>query len=239
MKRIKYLFAGIILFLAFPAWRLLDWAIVTLPFQGFITLIQALWSAFFIFLPLTLLIPRFDRWMLLLGSLCFASLSWWSGPTTNQTTIHPELTHCGRTSYTGMFYPLRGILTQAHVDDLEIRNQMCWIVKLIKKVPDTIQPEDLAPQLNIMKDRLLKPAVKYRASLPWITFLLGKYLTSSHIANSPALIQNLGFWSNLYSEEVSGREYAWYEWPHSSVVKFEYGLIEDNWENIKLELSSN
>lgn len=238
MKRIKYLFAGLILLLALPAWRLLDWAIVTIPIKTLITAQQTLWSALFIFFPLTLIFTKFNKWMLLLGTLCFAVLSWWSTPSTNQAAMHPELTHCGRMSYTGFFYPIRGILSEVHQDDLEIRNQMCWLVKLIKRVPDTIAAEDLAHHLNIMKDRLMKPAMKYRASLPWITVLLGKYLTSSQIENSPVLIQNLGFWSNLYSEEVSGRVYGWYEWPHSQVVKFEYGLIEDNWEKIRLEVGN-
>ena len=88
-----------------------------------------------------------------------------------------------------------------------------------------------------MKSKLMKPAQKYRATLPWITFLLGKYLTSSGIMNSPLLVQNLGFWSQLYTEEISEREYAWYDWPHSAVIKFEYGFIENNWENIRIEFN--
>jgi hypothetical protein len=140
-------------------------------------------------------------------------------------------------SYAGFFYPLRAILTNAHQDDLEARNQMCWLVKMISKVPSEIAAEDLADHLNIMKNKLMKPTQKYRASLPWITILLGKYLTSSEIQNSPLLVQNLGFWSNLYAEEISGREYAWYNWPHSAWIKFEYGFIEKNWGNIQIEFN--
>lgn len=237
MKRLRYLFAGFILLLALPAWRLLDWANVTLPWQIVITTCLVLWMAFFIILPLKLLITKMNRWWSLVLILCFGSLTWLAGPFTKQTTIDPNLTHCGRTSYAGFFYPIRNALSNAHLDDLEVRNQMCWIVKMIGKVPDEIAPEDLANQLNLMKNKLLKPANKYRAALPWITFLLGKYLTSSDIKNSPLLVQNLGFWSQQYQEQISVREYGWYEWPHSVLIKFEYGLIEKNWENIRIEFN--
>lgn len=222
--------------MALPTWRLLDWALVTLPFPVAITAAQTLWSTLFLFFPMTLFRPDMKKRMLLLLIFTFASLSWISGPTTSQATLEPTLTHCGRTSYSGFFYPIRDLLSPVHQDDLEIRNQMCWVVKLIKQVPAQILPEDLAHQLNIMKFKLLKPQLKFRATLPWITFLLGNYLTSTELKNSPLLIQNLGFWSELYSEEISSRNYEWYEWPHSAFVKFEYGLIEENWENIKLEI---
>jgi hypothetical protein len=237
MKRLKYLFAGVFLFLSLPVWRLLDWANVIFPIQFLITASLVLWSLFFVVLPLKLLIPKMNRWICLLVIACIGSLSIIAGPFTSQTTIEPTQTHCGRMSYAGFFYPIREILSNAHQDDLEIRNQMCWLVKMITKVPSQIAGEDLANHLNIMKSKLMKPAQKYRATLPWITFLLGKYLTSSEIKNSPLLVQNLGFWAQLYSEEISARKYAWYEWPHSSLVKFEYGLIEKNWENIRIELN--
>lgn len=236
MKRLKYLFGATLFLLALPAWRLLDWAAVTLPFPVVIMACQTLWSAVFLFFPVTLFRPDIKKWMLFLLILTFASLSWISGPVTSQATLEPTLTHCGRTSYAGFFYPVRQVLSPVHQDDLEIRNQMCWVVKLIKLVPAQILPEDLAHQLNIMKFKLLKPQLKFRATLPWITFLLGNYLASTELKNSPLLIQNLGFWSELYSEEISARNYAWYEWPHSAFVKFEYGFIEENWENIKLEI---
>lgn len=188
-------------------------------------------------LPLKLLIPGMNRWISILMLLSFGTFAWVAGPHTNQATLEPSLTHCGRMSYAGFFYPMRVILTNAHQDDLEARNQMCWLVKMISKVPSEIAAEDLANHLNIMKNKLMKPTQKYRASLPWITILLGKYLTSSEIQNSPLLVQNLGFWSNLYAEEISGREYAWYSWPHSAIIKFEYGFIEKNWGNIQIEFN--
>ena len=115
---------------------------------------------------------------------------------------------------------------------------MCWIVKMVSKVPSEIEPSDLAHNLNVTKNKLMKPAHKYRVSLPWITFLLGKYLTSSDIQNSTLLVQNLAFWAELYTEEISARKYQWYDWPHSSLIQFEYGMIEDNWENIHIQFSN-
>lgn len=236
MKRLKYLFAGYLLLATLPTWRLLDLANVTLPFPILISVAITVWSLFFVALPLKLLIQKMNRWTFFLISLALGSLAWVAGPFSNQTILEPDLTHCGKMSYSGFFHPIRGFLTSAHQDDLEIRNQMCWVVKMIKKVPAQIAPEDLANHLNLMKAKLLKPMHKYRATLPWITFLLGKYLTSSEIKNSAMLIQNLGFWSQLYSEEISGRDYSWQDWPHSLLIKFEYGLIEKNWEKIRIEI---
>jgi hypothetical protein len=108
---------------------------------------------------------------------------------------------------------------------------------MIKKVPAEIAPEDLAHHPNLMKNKLLKPSLKFRASLPWITFLLGRYLSASELQNSPLLVQNLGFWTQLYNEEISARKYSWHEWPHSAMIQFEYGLIEKHWETIRIEYS--
>ncbi len=237
MKRLKYFFAGCLLLMALPVWRLLDWANVIFPIQVLITISIVLWATIFIVLPLKLILPKFNRWIGLSVVLCIGSLTIIAGPYTAQTTLEPTQTHCGRMSYAGFFYPIREILTNAHQDDLEVRNQMCWLVKMIIKVPSKIAPEDLADLLNLTKHKLMKPAQKYRVALPWITFLLGKYLTSSEITNSPLLVQNLGFWTQLYSEEISGRNYAWYDWPHSSMIKFEYGFIERNWQNIQIEFN--
>ncbi|MBA2404991.1 MAG: hypothetical protein H0V66_09490 [Bdellovibrionales bacterium] len=237
MKRLRYLFVGVLFLLALPVWRLLDWANVTLPFPLLGTIFMVLWAAFFVILPLKLIRPETNRWILLLVLMCLGSLSWMAGPFTRLGTLVPTLTHCGRLSYAGFFYPIRKFLTDVHEDDLEVRNQLCWLVKMIQKVPTEIADEDLANYLNLMKFRLVKPEHKYRAALPWITFLLGKYLTSSNLTNSPMLVQNLGYWTQLYSEEISLRNYAWYEWPHSSLIKLEYGIIERNWENIQIEFN--
>jgi len=238
MRRLKYLFAGIILVFTLPAWRLLDWANVTLPFQVFLTVGIILWALIFLVLPLKLIFPRLKGWQLFLGLFAIGGLSWIAGPSSSMTTLDPELNHCGKLSYTGFFYPARGLFSNAHIDDLEARNQLCWVVKMISKVPSEIEASELADQLNLTKHKLMKPSRKYRATLPWIAFLLGKYLTSSDIKNSVLLIQNLAFWADLYTEEISARKYSWYDWPHSSLIKMEYGVIENNWENIHIQFSN-
>lgn len=235
MRRLKYLFAGLILLFTLPTWRLLDWLYVTLPFQLLLTVCLVAWSLVFILLPLKLIFPNLKRWQLWLAPLFIGFISLISGVSSSLTTIEPQLNHCSRASYTGFFYPARSVFSNAHIDDLEVRNQMCWIVKMISKIPPDIGPSDLADHLNITKSKLMKPARKYRASLPWIAFLLGKYLNSSGIQNSPLLVQNLAFWANLYTEEISARKYHWYDWPHSAITKFEYGIIENNWENIHIQ----
>ena len=237
MKRLRYLFAGILLLVSFPSWRLLDWANVILPFQWIITSGFVLWGVIFVIFPLKLILTKLHRRWALFIILSLGSLSWLSGPFTAQTTLDPNSSHCGRTSYTGFFYPARSLLSNAHQDDLELRNQMCWLVKMIKKVPSEIAPEDLAHHLNLMKNKLLKPSLKFRASLPWITFLLGRYLSASELKNSPLLVQNLSYWTQLYNEEISARKYPWYEWPHSAMIQFEYGVIEKHWETIRIEYS--
>lgn len=238
MKRLRYLFAGVLLLLALPIWRLLDWANVIFPVQFLITGSLILWSLFCIVIPLKLIIPKMNRWHSLLAILMIASLSITAGPFTGQTTLEPNQTHCGRMSYAGFLYPISGFLSDAHEDDLEARNQICWIGKMISKIPSDIPADELANHLNLMKNKLMKPEHKYRAALPWITFLLGKYVTSSDLKNSPILVQNLGLWTQVYSEEISSRKYAWYDWPHSSMIKMEYGFIEKNWENIQIEMKN-
>jgi hypothetical protein len=235
MKRLKYLFAGVLLLLSLPIWRLLDWANLIFPVQFLITGSLIIWAVFCVVLPLKLLIHKMTRWHSLLILLLIGSLSITAGPFTSQATLEPTETHCGRMSYAGFFYPIREILSNAHHDDLEVRNQICWLVKMMTRIPADIPSVDLANHLNLMKNKLMKPAQKYRASLPWIAFLLGKYLTSSELRNSQLLVQNLGFWSQLYSEEISSRKYGWYEWPHSFMIQMEYGFIERNWENIQIE----
>lgn len=237
MKRLKVFFAICLLILAVPFWRLTDWTLLVFPWKMVTVLAQTFWASLFLVTALNLLFSKIRWWMNFLIIGFVAGLSYLAGPLTGMTTIEPTLTHCGRTSYGGFFYPIRNILTPALQDDLEARNQMCWVVKMIRQVPDHIPPEDLANRLNLMKNKLMKPEIKYRVTLPWIAFLLGRYLTSSEIENSPLLIQNLGFWSNLYTEQISSRQYGWYDTPFAFITQIEYGFIERNWENIKLEVN--
>jgi hypothetical protein len=152
MKRLKLLFAGILLFLAIPFWRFADMVGIISPFEWPLTIALMIWFAAFIVIPAKLIFPQTKTYILVLAILSFGSLGWWTGPVSNQGTLHPELNHCGPLTYTGMFYPARGLLSEAHHDDLDVRNQMCWIRKMISKVPvkfDTIEEMEAYSKLEI------------------------------------------------------------------------------------------
>lgn len=243
MKWFKYGLAALLLILSFPFWRLQDWAVVILPFPTLITALMVIWSGIFISLPLLLLLPRMKGWMGFLIMLLVGVSVWFSGPLSNQATLDPSLDHCGRLTYTGFFYPARNVLSPAHLDDLEVRNQMCWMLKMIKKVPDTIATEELPLQLVLLKTKLSKPHFKFRASLPWLMLLVSRYFSATEVSNNPLVkyqdsrlfVDNFKYWSQTYNESVSAREYAWYEWPHSQLIKAEYGFIEENWDKIEVQ----
>ena len=243
MKWLEYSIAGLFLFLALPVWRLTDWAALTLPFPYFTLITYGLWVIIFIAFPLKLIIKKMKIWMVLLGILVFMNAYWLTGPLTNLATLEPNNSHCGQLTYTGFFYPLRRVLSNVHKDDLEVRNQLCWIVKMIQRVPEKIKPEDLPAELNQVGFKLMKPNHKYRVTLPWLAFLFGRYFSANESAHGPLdKIQNgkyffdtLKYWTQIYNEEISFRNYAWYEWPYSSLIKMEYGLIERNWEKIHVE----
>ena len=237
MKRLKVFFAICLLILALPFWRLTDWTIFLTPWKSMTMLAQTAWAALFVVTAVNLLNSKLKWWMNILIILGFGLLNYASGPLSNKTTLEPTLSHCGFSSFTGFFHPFKPIMTDALKDDLEARNQICWVSKMIRQVPDHIPPEELADRLNLMKNKLMKPEIKFRVALPWIAFLLGRYLTSSELENSPMLIQNLGFWSNLYTEEISTRQYGVYDYPFALITQTEYGFIERNWENIKLEVN--
>ena len=167
-----------------------------------------------------------------------------TGSFTNQTILEPELSHCGGMTYTGLLYPARQFLSDSYKDDLEIKNQLCWLVKMIKKIPEKIPEAELADHLNLLTKNLEKPAIKYKAALPWIAVLIGKYMTSPHensgalgnLRNGKLYAKALNFWKERYTEEISARSYSWVDWPFSSFIKFEYGIIEKNLEHLKIEI---
>lgn len=243
MKWFKLGFAVLLLFLSFPFWRLQDWAVVILPFPSLITSLMVIWSGIFVSFPLLLLWSKMKGWMGLLIMLMVGVAVWFSGPLSNQATLEPSLNHCGRLTYTGFFYPARNFLSSAHIDDLEARNQMCWMIKMIKKVPDSIAADELPMQLHLLKTKLMKPQLKFRATLPWLMLLVSRYFTATETSNNPIekyqdsrlFVDNFKFWSQAYNESVSARSYSWYEWPHSVWIKAEYGFIEENWDKIEIQ----
>lgn len=242
MKRLKFGFAVLLLLLGLPAWRLIDWAVVTIPYASLFTVLMVGWGLIYLALPLKILLKK--KYLFLIIASIVGSLSWLTSPLSNQTTARPALNHCGGASYTGFFYPFREYLSNVHHDDLEARNQICWLVKMSKEAPDMILSEDFQLQLEIVKKKLLKPANKYRSSMPWIVFLYGTYLSAKEngkstlesIYTSKNLMDEAHFWHDLYSEEISSREYSALDWPHSFYIKQEYGFIERNWNKIAISI---
>jgi hypothetical protein len=243
MKWIKIIISTILFGVSLPLLRLQDWALVVLPSTILKTTLLGIWFAFFIILPFKLLSPRLTGWISLglLCSLCLmANLT---GSFTNQTIFEPELSHCGGMTYTGFLYPMRKFLSDSYKDDLEVKNQMCWLVKMIKKIPEKIPEAELAYHLNLLTKNLEKPTIKYKAALPWIGVLLGKYMIStrdnsgalSDLNNVTLYDKTLTYWKERYTEEISERSYSWLDWPFSSFIKFEYSIIEKDLLNLKIK----
>ena len=146
-------------------------------------------------------------------------------------------------TYTGFLYPMRKFLSDSYKDDLEVKNQMCWLVKMIKKIPEKIPEAELAYHLNLLTKNLEKPTIKYKAALPWIGVLLGKYMIStrdnsgalSDLNNVTLYDKTLTYWKERYTEEISERSYSWLDWPFSSFIKFEYSIIEKDLLNLKIK----
>jgi hypothetical protein len=248
MKRLRVLFAAVLLVFFFPLWRSLDYQVLILPSAFMYTLSFATVFAFFVLVPIRLIAPNIRKKYLLLSLVLILPLTWLGSPLSNQATMHYELRHCGLSTFTGFFYPISAILPPAHQDDLEVRNQMCWIRKMVKRAPEDISDvKELQNYLELIRKKLLSPPVKYKAALPLIALLHG---TLSASLEGPALesievgkmfVDSVHFWKGQYTTEISELQYPWYAWPHSAWIKWEYGLIEKNWEAIinSLTIESN
>lgn len=234
MKRLKLIFAIVLLLLALPFWRYIDFMVIFSPFEIFTTFGLIIWFAIFIAIPIKLINPQIKTLILVLAILIFGGLAYWIKPLSGMATVDPKFNHCGQLTYTGMFYPLRNILSEAHLDDLEVRNQMCWLRKMVSKVPERItDAQELATYNNLITDKLMRPEYKFRASLPLIAMLnLQINLASGFDLGPKYLYDSIHFWLNQYTVEISARQYSAWSWPHSKYIQFEYGLIEKNWESL-------
>jgi hypothetical protein len=228
MKRLRYFFAAIILLLALPMWRYLDMVAILSPFAGPLSMGMAVWAGIFLGIPAKLIYQKTKVWMILAGMLIIGFATYFSGSFSGMATTDPTFNHCGRTTYTSTVYPLRKILTDAYRDDLEARNQMCWVRKMIEKVPPQY---DLGPYMKIVHERLMKPEIKYSSTLPLIVWLMARINLGSNESNAPLNIyDSLHFWDDHYTEHISARQYPVWNWPHSDYIKFEYGIIERHWQ---------
>lgn len=234
MTRLKLIFAIVLLLLALPFWRYIDFMVIFSPFESLTSFALILWFAFFIAIPLKLIKPKIKTLFLVLGIFIFGGLSFWINPLSKMATIDPNFNHCGHLTFTGTFYPVKNIMPEAHLDDLEVRNQMCWLRKMVAKVPERItDAQELATYNNLITDKLMKPEFKYRASLPLIAMLnLQINLASGFDLGPKYLYDSVHFWLNHYTVEISSRQYSAWSWPHSKYIQFEYGLIERNWESL-------
>lgn len=234
MKRLKYLFAGCLLLLAMPMWRYIDTIAIVVPFELLYALAMALWAGVFLMIPLKLIRPTFKTTSALALVILIGFISYLTGPLSKMATKESDFNHCGVLTYTGMTYPMREFLTEAYRDDLEARNQMCWVRKMILRVPEKIDGDhEVQVYSKLIEDRLLAPEVKYRVTLPLIAVLFIKINTAgTNFQGAKNIYNSLHFWIDHYTEEISNRKYSWWNWPHSDYIQFEYGLVEKNWQDL-------
>jgi len=234
MKRLKVLFSFFLLLSSFPFWRWLDYLAISLPFYWPLSLGFTLWFAIFLATPLKLLIPKIKTFILVGLVIGFALIATNINPYSTKSSDDPTLNHCGSLTFTGFFYPLRIVLGEASKDDLESRNQMCWLRKLISEVPDTFNTEaetDLFTKK--LEEKLLNPEMKYRSTLPLIAALYLTVNTSTKNVFRPKKVyDSLHLWISHYTDEISERDYSAWNIPISSYLKWEYGLIEKNWQKL-------
>lgn len=245
MKWFRFIAAFLLLIFSLPIWRLLDWAVIVFAKEALSTALMIFWGLLFILLPLKLIMPKLNWKPGLSFLIILGSLSWISGPLTTSTTLDPELTHCGRTTYAGFLHPIKSSLSSSYQDDLDARNQLCWVRKMIRRTPETLSKEELQLKLDHLKVILLRPEIKFRITLPAVLVLVGNYISAGIDENtaleralsSKVFIDSLVFWTQQYTEEISQRTYAWYEWPHSDLIQAEYGFLERNWQNLHLKFN--
>ncbi len=246
MKRLRFFFAVLLFCGLFPLWRGLDFLVLVIP-SPFLFAVAGTGIFTLCFLvPLHLLRPEFRKiyYIPILGTV--TTLMWYGSPLSEKATMHFELRHCGLATFSGLIYPIRSVLPPAHLDDIEARNQFCWIRKMITQAPEDVEDvNELQNYLDLIRKKLLSPEHKYKASLPLIALLHGRLSASlsgtalENVEVGKLFVDSLHFWRSQYTEEISKRDYPWWNWPHSSYIQWEYGLIEDNWEsvieNVKIE----
>jgi uncharacterized protein YjeT (DUF2065 family) len=239
MTRLRLFFAILLFLFFFPLWRAMDFQVITFSSGILYTLGMAMIIFITILIPMRLSFPLIKKLYLAVGFVIILGLIYLGSPLSGKATRHSELRHCGLATFTGLFYPISSILPPAHQVDLEVRNQMCWIRKMALRVPESITDiKELQNYLELIRQKLLSPPVKYKASLPLIAFLHGRMSTSlegpamESVELGKMFVDSLHFWKEQYTTEISELEFPWYAWPHSAFIQFEYGLIEKNWENL-------
>jgi hypothetical protein len=204
MQRLRLFFALVILALALPFWRFCDLLVILAPYDQIVKLTLILWFTLFIAVPLRLTLRTINI-LILLGMIgLFGGIAWWTSPLSSSATTDAKLGHCGYLSYTGMIYPLKNFLTDAQLDDLEARNQMCWVKKLIQQIQ---ADSDFVINSEIVHQILIMPERKYRATLPLIAYYLVKLNLTNKTSYPENTLNSIKFWTTQYTEEISARSY--------------------------------
>ncbi len=232
MKRLRLIFAIPLLLLFVPAWRGLDFVSFLTPSAGLFGLGIFFTSFFFLFFPLFLILGKKPRYGLMLA-ITLGILGYYTTPLSGNKTEDVSARHCGLFSYSGFFYWTHPIALEAFGDDLTVRNQFCWVRKIIQEVPEKFS--DAANQeayLREIEALLLKPKDKYLATLPMIAWLYGKVATRMEMSGGEFFVSTLHFWKTHYTAEIYRRDYSVINWPYGPWIQWEYGFIERNWEEI-------
>lgn len=242
MTRLRVFFALPFLILFLPLWRFLDILAFTWPHNIVFGAIFGFLLLVCIALPVRMVRQKTHWAILVVVPILMGILAGYLGPLSKMSTADSEFNHCGNLSYTGIFYPMRKLMTAAHQDDLEIRNQLCWVRKMVIRVlPKFSSETEYVTYTKITRDKLLKPPLKYKVTLPLIGFLYGNIINRWDNYNIPLMrniqagklfLDEMGFWTREYTEEVSAREYGWWDYLHGNYIKWEYGLVEDNWQSL-------
>jgi hypothetical protein len=226
-----------------PIWRYMDLASWLFPHNGLYAFMFFFWGAFFLVLPTWLVRPKLVPVISIAAFVLIGTLFNHShGPLSDGPTDVANNGHCAPLTYTGLLYPIHKYLPPSHEDDLEVRNQLCWLKKMIQQVPNRFEDErEMADYMNATRDRLLMPEIKFRAALPLVAVLHGLILASIDLTNTTPnkdmesgknFIDGLKFWTEQYTTEITAREYPSWDLPHGPYIQFEYGIIEKNWESI-------
>jgi hypothetical protein len=240
MKRLKLIFATLLLLLGLPFWRYLDLAIWLWGIPFIYSFLLFTCGLIFFVIPVWLLTSKRVALVGLALLLTITGINYQMGPLSSKATKYPNLNHCGLFTYTGTFYPLMNFFTPSHTDDLEVRNQLCWLKKMIGRLPQHFdQSGELDQFLKISQDKLLSPENKFRVTLPLIglfhALIFTRYSDNSQISsatNGKLFLDSLRFWENQYTMEIHSKEYPWWDFPHGPYIKWEYGMIEKNWQKI-------
>ena len=235
MKVARLIIAFTLLIAALPLWRLIDWSIIFWPHDYLYGSLLTANLIFLVLLPLWIIYPKISKplLMFLLG-LCFIPFAF--DPLSRMSASEGDFNHCGTGSFTGTFFSIKNFTPHVQVYDLEIRNQLCWIRKMIQRVPPKFDSEhEFQFYTELLKRKLLSPERKYKVSIIGLFFLWSAVAnawkpegTIDKFRNKKEFVGGMIDWYGMYDFEIRDLQFEWYDWPYSSLIKFEYAWVERN-----------